>query len=283
MLGLRNGLVKNLPNNKPTIYIAIPTGPPKAYALLYMLASLKNLDYPPSKISVNFGVTHHGSANSEAFLQQLKQLLSASNFKCKTSIQTTHPTQEDFDRWGSYYGVILNVHALRLSFLQSKTQYFWLLGGDNPPPRGTLKNLLKTKGDVVSASVNQRSSKKKEYKINQKLCYPIYWQYIWKPKDIPMDLEPSLRDTLRTAWTEFSFLDTPPRKDGERFIHNCVFGSGCSLVRREVLEYVGYYLGSGGTHSEDLHFCNLVNLRGFDTVLDLDTRCLHFDEDGTVY
>jgi len=62
-----------------------------------------------------------------------------------------------------------------------------------------------------------------------------------------------------------------------------VFGSGCSLIKRNVFEYIGYVLGSGGTHSEDLHFCSLANTYGFDTALGLRTRCLHFDSDGKVY
>jgi hypothetical protein len=252
-----------------------------------MLASLRNIDYPKSKLSINFAVTDFQNAESAQFIEHLKSLLSAGHFNCETSIQTTQPSMDDYERWGPYYAVILNTHALRLSFLRGKYDYFWLLGGDNPPPRGTLKKLLGTDADLTSGCINQREKqcKKFEMETSPTLRYPIYWRYIWTPKDLEDDpsLEPKLKSMLRQAWLEFSFLDTPPQKPDEHVIRNCVFGSGCSLIKREVLEYVGYALGSGGTHSEDLHFCNHVNLRGFDVALNLDAPCLHFDEDGKVY
>ena len=269
----------------PKIFIGVPTGPSKEYAVLYMLAALRNVDYPKNRLSINFAVTDFGDAESSAFIKRLKELLSAGNFGCETSIQMTHPIKDDWDRWGPYFTVILNLHLLRLKFLRGNADYFWLLGGDNPPPRGTLKRLLETRGDIVSANINQRVTKAKEYDLDCNLRYPVYWRYIWTLDDLEYvdGLEPKLKNILRNTWVEFMFLDTPPPKPDERVIHNCVFGSGCSLVKRKVLEYIGYALGSGGTHSEDLHFCSLANLREFDTALNLDARCGHFDEDGKLY
>jgi len=267
----------------PKVYIAVPIGPSKEYAVLYMLASLRNIDYPSDKLKLNFAVTHLGGQASEQFLERLRKLVSASNFKSDIAIHVTHPTMKDMERWGPYYAVIMNLHLMRLDFLDTDFEYFWLLGGDNPPPRDTLKSLLKLKADVASAMINQRRAKIKQWDLDEKLVYPVYWNYLWTLEDLePLHLEPKLKDTLRTAWTEFMFLgkDSP---EGERLMRNVVFGSGCSLIKRHVLEYLGYVLGSGGTHSEDLHFCNLANLRGYDTALSLDVRCMHFDSDGNVY
>ena len=116
------------------------------------------------------------------------------------------------------------------------------------------------------------------------MIYPVYWQYIWTMKDLDtLNLEPRLHDALRTAWTDFMFLGATSPPTPNKVIRHVVFGSGCSLIKRHVLEYIGYVLGSGGTHSEDLHFCSLANVRGYDTALGLEVRCTHFDADGRVY
>ena len=251
-----------------------------------MLASLRNVDYPKTRLSINFAVTDFKNSESAQYIERLKNLLGNANLKCETTIQTTQPTMDDFDRWGPYYAVILNTHALRVKFLTGKASYFWLLGGDNPPPRGTLKKLLKVNADITSGCINQREKQCKKFDVETSptLRYPIYWRYIWTMKDLEEHhLEPKLKNMMRQSWLEFMFLDAPPREASEHVIRECVFGSGCSLIKREVLEYIGYALGSGGTHSEDLHFCSHANLRGFETALDLDAQCLHFDEDGKVY
>jgi len=265
------------------VYVAVPTGDCKEYAILYMLASLRNIDYPSDKLKLNFAVTHLGNKSSEQFLARLRKLVSASNFQSDIAIHVTYPTLKDMERWGPYYAIIMNLHLMRLDFLDSDFEYFWLLGGDNPPPRDTLKDLFKLKADVASAVINQRHAKIKKWDMDENLVYPVYWTYLWTLEDLePLNLEPELKEVLRTAWREFCFLDTTP-PEGVRVLHNVLFGSGCSLIKKHVLEYLGYVLGSGGTHSEDLHFCNLANLRGYDTALSLDVRCMHFDNNGKVY
>lgn len=267
----------------PSIYVGIPTGDNKEYAVLYMLASLRNLDYPPKKLSVNWAVTHLGNQQSEEYLKRLRTLCEAANFPCEVKVHATYPVMADMMRWGPYFAVIMNLHLLRLDFLQSDCEYFWLLGGDNPPFRSTLRRLLKVKADVASAMLYQRYARKKFWKEDMKKRYPVYWGRAWELEHLDeLDLEPVLRDELRTAWLEFMFLDVPDLPEGQ-VIRNSVFGSGCSLIKREVLEYTGYVLGSGGTQSEDLHFCQLAKLRGFDLAIDTSAVCIHFDPDGKVY
>ena len=271
-------------NKYPMVFAAVPTGSNKEYAMLYMLASLRNIDYPHNRFHLTIAITHLGSQDSEVFIKRVKELVRAANMPYPVDILITYPVMEDMERWGPYYAIIMNTHALRLKFLRSKARYFWLLGGDNPTPRGTLKKLWWMNVDVASATINQRKTKVKMLNKNTKLEYPVYWDYFWHLNDLfDLDLEPVLMDALRTAWLEFMFLDSPDPEQKERILHNSVFGSGCSLIKREVLEYIGYALGSGGTHSEDLHFCSHANLRGFDTAINLDVTCSHFDKDGLVY
>jgi hypothetical protein len=140
----------NLKQKLPKVYIAIPTGPRKEYSLLLQLAMLRNLDYPMDRLSINFGVTTFDNAECQQFRQRIEQLVQASNFKCETSISITCPNDEELLRWGTYALVVVNLHALRLKFLQGDYDYFWVLGGDNIPERGLLKNLLKMDVDVAS-------------------------------------------------------------------------------------------------------------------------------------
>ena len=265
----------------PTVYIGVPTGDNKEYAMLYMLATLRNIDYPPDRLTLNIAVTHLGNEASEQYLNNVRTLVEASNFPYKTNVLVTYPTLTDMMRWGPYFAIIINLHKLRIDFLKGASEYFWLLGGDNPPPRPTLKKLLKLKTDVASALINQRFVRIKQMRMDKSKRYPVYWGRAWELGDLDeLDLEPALREELRTAWVEFMFL---AKIQGEGILHNVVVGSGCSLLKRKVFEHIGYVLGSGGTQSEDLHFCQLARLEGFDVAVDLDTRCLHFDQNGKMY
>ena len=265
---------------KPSVYIGVPTGFPKEYSTLYMLASLRNIDYPPDQLHLTFSVTLiHDHDESQRFRHNLQQLIDASNIPYPTRIIETWVTEADMERWGSYFGVIINLHHLRLDFLQGDWQYFWLLGGDNPPAdRTTLKKLVRRRGDVVSAMIRQRPGRGKFGKP-----YPVLWGNYWYLQDIPRDIEPFLRDELRKAWVEFAFLKQWDNLEPTETLRDVSFGSGCSLIKREVLEYIGYTLGLAGMHSEDLHFCQLARLHGFETKCDLNIRCAHFDPDGLVY
>jgi len=264
---------------KPKVYIGIPIGFTKEYSTLYMLASLRNLDYPPDELKVTFAVTCiKGHDGSIAYRDKLKALVTSANMPYETNVIESWPTPEDFQRFSSYFGVICNLHELRLDFLkQTEYEYFWLLGGDNPPPRNTLRKLMRTKGDVVSAVIHQRPLKSDNGK-----AYPVVWSRYWMVNDIPHNLEPELREELRTAWREFAFLKNI-QLPAKGVLHNVAFGSGCSLVSRQVLEYSGYVLGYGATHSEDLHFCQNLALLGFDAKVNLGTVCMHFDSGGQVY
>lgn len=265
----------------PKVYVGIPTGDNKEYSLLYMLATLRNIDYPSDRISLTVAVTHLGNAASEAFLLRVQALIENSNFPYPVHVVTTYPVMTDMNRWGPYFAIIMNMHKMRVDFLKGDAEYFWLLGGDNPPPRPTLKRLVRMRVDVASALVLQRPVRIKQLHLDSAKKYPVYWGRAWELEDLEeLDLSPELREELRTAWTEFMFL---AQIQGEGVTHNVVVGSGCSLLKRRVFEHLGYVLGSGGTQSEDLHFCQLAKLLEFDIAVDMDTRCMHFDRNGKMY
>ena len=263
----------------PTVYIGIPTGFTKAYASLLILATLQDIDYPPEKLKLTFAVTmlkHHPKAAS--YLNRLTALLEAAELPYETNIITTEPTDADYYRWGAYFGVICNMHALRLDFLQSDKEYFWILGGDNPPYRKTLRKLVALNSDIASAKIRQRPAKAEDNSAPV-----VLWQNYWEMSDVSTTLEPILREELRKAWLDYGFLKVPNFETLPKKVTDCLFGSGCSLIKRKVFEHLGYALGYGGIHSEDLHFGLHSRLLGFSTAMDLEAECGHYDEDGMLY
>lgn len=283
MLWLWGDCKSLLDSELPTVMIGVPTGFTKAYASLLMLATLQDIDYPPEKLKLTFAVTlikNHPHANH--YLQRLKTLVEAAELPYPTNIITVTPTDEDYYRWGFYFGIVTNLHRLRCDFLASNYDRFWLLGGDNPPQRGTLKKLVNLNVDVASGKIRQRPAKIRD---NIDHSAPIVlWRNYWHMCDVDRGLEPILREELRKAWIDYGFLKVPDNSTfRKRRVKDCLFGSGCSLIKRKVFMRLGYALGHAGIHSEDLHFCLLSQLNGFSTAMDLTARCGHYDTDGQIY
>ncbi len=253
-----------------------------------MAATLRNVDYPPDKLFLDFCVTDRLDKESAAYLIQVKDLFTVAKFPFKYRVSTTCLTYEEGYRWGPYYGVILNLHHSRLRFLDSDFDYFWVLGGDNPPPRNCLKKLLALKTDVASAMINQRPYRGRNFGKGLEpegpaFPYPMFWEYVWTTEDIEkrVDFEPALKEALRKMWIEFAFM-LPVRGKWKKVYKNVNFGSGCCLSTREVMEWCGFYLGNG-YHSEDIHFFQNVLAHGFETALDTTVTCGHLDPGGDVY
>lgn len=272
----------------PKIFIAIPTGSIKEYAFLYMLASLRNIYYPPEKLEVHFGFTDRGDGKSGTSLQHLKGLISNAELPFSVTIHTTNPSKTDVERWGPYSAVILNCHKLRTVFLDGEADYWWILGGDNPPGSGTLRRLLDLNVDCAAALIHQRPNRGREFDVDGdkdgRIIKPIFWDYVWRPEDVRnrKDLEPKLKHSLLRSWVEMPPMKLAAVQETREVIKGCNFGSGCELVKREVLESCGYYLGLG-YHSEDIAFGQWVNYLGYSTALDPKIICAHFDPDGRLY
>ena len=248
-----------------------------------MLASLRNIDYPPNKIKLVVAVTDRGDSESNRFTIEVINLMDNAMLDFSFEILKVKSSKEDMERWGQYYAVIMNLHRVRKIFLDApEFQYLWLLGGDNPPPRSALKRLLALKADVASGIINQRPNRDRfENKGGQ--VYPVFWEYVWTMRDLEKrkDLEPQLKEELRRAWIQIAFMLLAKGK--LKTVYRGVnFGSGCSLIKRKVLEYAGYYLGAG-YHSEDIHFLQYVNAMGFKTALDTGIHIPHFDPNGDIY
>jgi hypothetical protein len=253
--------------------VAVPTGWNKEYAVVYMMAALKNIDYPHNRLTVNVAVTNRGDKQSEPYRVQVQNLLRDCKLGCSTSFHYVEPSKDEMKRWGPYFAIVSNLHRLRLHFLEGDCDYFWLLGGDNPPPRHMLRKLLELDVDVASPSIRQRPARTVEQK-----AIPMFWTYYWTMKDLE-GWHPRLKEALRKAWPEIAFLRFPdPNK--KRVHKFAAFGSGCSLVKRVVLEHCGYVLGTGGYHSEDLHFSQYANFYEFTTAVNMNLYCPHMDADG---
>jgi hypothetical protein len=91
-------------------------------------------------------------------------------------VSFTAPDKEEFAKWGTYALVIANLHELRLKFLDSDADYFWVLGGDNfPLDRHMLKKLLKMKADVASPIIAYRPSRVPKERRSTTKLEPIAW------------------------------------------------------------------------------------------------------------
>jgi hypothetical protein len=271
----------------PKIYVAIPTGSVKEYALLYMMAALRNIYYPHDSIQIHFSITDRKDQASATYIQHVKGIVANSKMPMDFTIHYTTITPQEAERWGPYSAVIKNLHELRKDFLDGDADYFWVLGGDNLPGTGTLKRLLDLNVDVASALIRQRPLRGREFDVDgdkdAKSIRPCFWEYVWQPNDVRnrKDLEPKLKHSLLRSWVEMPPMRLALIKDNTVF-HTCNFGSGCSLVKRKVLESIGYYLGNG-YHSEDIHFGQCANFLGFTTALNPAVICAHFDPDGRLY
>lgn len=279
----------NNPNvDYPQVFIAIPTGAIKEYALLYMFAALKNLDYPTDKLTLNFAVTHRGATVDDLYVDHIKQLASIAGLPYHFSLLTTYPSAEEKERWGQYYAVICNLHELRKKFLDSDADLFWVLGGDNPPPRHMLKGLLKMNADVRSPMIKQRPNRAREFdKPGMPLqadSRAMFWMYMWHMDDVRArkDLEPQVKEALRNCFVNLPLLRLI-RTDKDVVASKVSFGSGCSLVSRDAMEHLGYYLSESAYCSEDLAFMQWIHTLGFSTQLNTALHCLHFDPDGRLY
>ncbi len=271
------------------VFIGICTGPAKDYAMHYMIAALRNLDCPNAEI--HWAVTDFGDAESALYLQKLKNLSSTVQWKGTVHIYTTHhdtkrppicTRQLDDGSISSYDLVIKNLRLLRGQFLDGDCTHFLEVGGDNPPPRETVNRLLKLDADVAFGTCYQRPCRDAD-----KESYPLVWMYTWSLKDLEKyRLEPIVKEKLALAFTCTPFvmpIYADPDWKNMNVLSPCAAGTGMVLIRRHVLESVGWRLPPSLYFSEDLYFCHQCNAHGFKTACDLKFHVPHFDDDGLMY
>lgn len=272
----------------PKVFIGICTGPSKDYAMHYMIASLRNLDY--DNYELHWAVTDFGDSASSTYIQNLKNLLATVKWKGSLHIHTTRYdtskppvcTREVNGEIASYDLVIRNLRLLRGKFLDSDCEYFLEVGGDNPPPRETIKRLMALNKDVAFGTCYQRPSRD-----GQKNCYPLVWSYTWQLSDTDKyDLEPIVQEKLKLAFTNTPFVvPIYALKNWQKlkYIEPYAGGTGMVLIKRHVLEHVGWRLPPSLYFSEDLYFCHQCNAHGYSTIGDLKFHVPHMDEDGFTY
>jgi hypothetical protein len=262
----------------PRVFVAIPTGPPKRYALAYMFAALQNLDY--SNKEVHFAVTRYkgGYKSEEGFPDAIVKMYDAVPLGCKTAI---HWKWLKEDKMRPYGPVLNNLALLRGLFLDGDYDYFLLLGGDNPPPRETINRLLALDADVACGLVYQRP-----YRGIGNMAYPLVYTYSWTLDELPPNLPKHLRREFEKTWRASMFylpiyLDPEWRKDD--VITEFTGGSGCTLIKREVLENIGFYLPLSCYHSEDINFFTWAKYLGYSTKCDLTFHVPHHDDSGYMW
>lgn len=272
----------------PKVFIGICTGPSKDYAMHYMVAALRNLDYPNTEI--HWAVTDFGDGKSSIYIQHLKDLLATVKWQGSLHIHTTRYdttkppvcTREVNGEVASYDLVIKNLRLLRGKFLDGDCDYFLEVGGDNPPPRDTIKRLMKLDADVAFGTCYQRPSRDGEGE-----SYPLVWMYTWQLKDLNKhNLEPIVKEKLKLAFTNTPFvvpLYACKSWRKMKYLTPYAGGTGMVLIKRKVLEKVGWRLPPSLYFSEDLYFCHQCNAHGFKTVGDLKFHVPHMDDSGLTF
>ncbi|MCK5562866.1 hypothetical protein KAI30_01740 [Candidatus Bathyarchaeota archaeon] len=262
------------PEDQPRVWVGIPTGPPKNYALLTVLAALERLQY--SNFEVHLAVTTYADGSGDWFLDRVKLL--STQLKMPISI---HPTQieKPEDAPVPFIAVLRNFRKLRHVFLDGDCSYFLSLGGDNPPPQRTIQRLLALEADVASGVCYQRPGR------GQALSgvYPLLWTYTWTLDELPVDLEEDVYEQFVKAWLNSTFMIPVNAVPGWRRRKRLEYysgGTGCTLIKRGVLERVGFELPVQCYHSEDMHFFNKANLRGFTTRCDMKFHVPHMLPEG---
>ena len=264
--------------------IGIPTGPPKAYALLHMVASLQLLNY--SNLEIHWSVTRRSDVNDKEgkrYVSNLKKAMKISTIKAPWYIHETWLTAQQKNT--PYQAVVSNRAKLRGEFLDGEAEYFFMVGGDNPPYRNAIEKLMTVDADVVYGVSYQRPTRDRMFPGS---VYPMMWTYAWMMKDLERfpDLEPELVDQLKMAFLNTAYLVPIYHDPGwmeKEVIYDVTGGDGNCLIRRRVLERIGWRVPVGNYHSEDIHFGNWVNLLGFKTAVYVPYHVPHFHEGGAVY
>lgn len=269
--------------------IGICTGPSKWYAAHIMVAALRNLDW--DNLELHWAITDFGNQASTVYIQRLKALLGTVDWKCPVHLHTTqydtkrqaiYVRQNDDGSASAYDYVIRNLRLLRGKFLDGDCDYFLEVGGDNPPPRETIKRLMALKSDVAFGTCYQRPAQDAD-----RDCYPLVWTYTWQLSDLDKyDLEPIVQEKMRLAFTCTPFVvPVYARKNWKRikYLRPYAGGTGMVLIKRHVLERVGWRLPPSFYFSEDLYFCHQCNAHNYSTIGDLKFHCPHMDESGVCY
>lgn len=265
------------------VFVGVPTAHTKEYALLFVLATLREVKYNPNYLKVVFAITDLGDPESKEYIENVKGLLKHANLMFKTEVIVTKPTLQDISRHGAYAKIIKNIHALHDKFLREKEYpYFWRLDGDVLPLPQTLERLLKLDADIASPLLYQRPMKN----LWGKGAYPLVYRHVWNLADLEEhDLNDEQKRLLRKAWIEIGFLGCVAAEKNWRnhkILRNVAFGSGCRLIKRLVLEKIWVTLRQSYL-SEDLQFCQDVLAAGFTTAVDLKLHCAHMCMDGKAY
>jgi hypothetical protein len=261
----------------PKVTIVIPTGPPKAYAFPFVVASLRDMDY--DNFDVVFAFTNL-EGNSGAERGYLVNQLNAQPTDFKWNIIDTKLTKAMAAT--PYLPIVMNRRALRNWFLDNGGDYMFMVGGDNPPTRNAINRLLKLQVDCALGISYQRPGAD----VITGGVYPMMWKPIYHPREVfdkHPELEPINRQQITKAYFRANFLE-PVYSDEEWMkkdrIDSVTGGDGNCLYSRRVLETIGWTYPSDYYVSEDIQFFNTALLLGFTTACDPKYHVPHHIEKG---
>lgn len=276
----------------PKVFVGIATGPAKEYALHQMIASLRHLNY--DNLHIHWSTTHFGNKLSTVYRKRLVQVMGTVDWSNGWHVHTTYIRGNDYvdntrrnprkPEVTSYYDpVIRNLRKLRGEFLDGDCDYFLELGGDNPPLRDTVQRLMDLDVDVAFLVCYGRPRDD----ADKMRGLPLVFVYSWTLDELErFQLDPYLQGKFRLAWANTPMmlpLAVVPNWKRKHFLTEFAAGTGCVLIKRRVLERVGWHLPPSRYFSEDLYFCHQCRLHGFSMKLDLRHHCPHFHEDGLAY
>lgn len=260
------------------VTVCIPTGPPKAFAFGYLVAALRNLDYPNFDVLIAY--TKRPDYPSDEERQRLFNHLHAEPNNFTFRVIDVHVTSEELaEPWTV---IVKNRRALRNAFLDSDSSHMLMVGGDNPPARGAIRRLLKLNVDCALGVSYQRPG----VDAANTASYPMIWRPIYTPEEAfraNPNLEPVNRVQIRKAFYRAPFLEpvyADPEWGKRPRIDGVTGGDGNCLYSRRVLKSIGWVKPNQYYASEDIQFLNTAMLLGFTTACDPGYHVPHLHTTG---
>ena len=227
-------------NNKkmPSVLVGTTASSNKSYILEKYLNRIIELSYP------NYDLSIVVSQKDENYGMKIAQMLEDRNFWRFEII---------IDAWVAKPQLRVTSHhnKLREVTLLEEYDYLFIVDQDIIPPVDAIEQLISVGGDVVTGL----------YKIKHN---DTIVNCVWKRRMVLKN------GKLCANWyTDDEISNDPIEIDGG-------FGTGCCLIKKDVLNYVYFRAGANNNNFQDGIFWFDVKNMGFKTFLNGNVKCEHF-------